>query len=235
MQTAALFSGPPRQWHLPEPPHSDHTTAQEYAYARLRYAILVGGVPPGVALTIRGIATELSLSPTPVRESLKRLCSEGALLLQSNRRIITPPMTPARHQELISTRIALEQLAVRHAIPFITDNDIDQLLAIDLQMDQAILDQDYILLVTLNQQFHSTLYALNPEQVCLPMIESVWLQLGPYNRVAAELAGELTMEDWHKHLLQALRQRDPELAAEAVASDINQSSDSQLRAVVTKP
>lgn len=222
---------PSQEWHLPEPPNAEHTTAQEFAYARLRFAILVGGVPPGAALTIRGVAQALSLSPTPVRESLKRLCAEGALYSQSNRRIITPPMTPARYRELISTRITLEQLAVNHAIPYVTDKDIEKLTSIDLKMDRAIVDQDYILLVTLNQHFHSTLYNLNPEQVCLPMIESVWLQLGPYNRVAAERAGELTIEDWHKHLISALRKRDTQRAEEAIASDIRQGSDFQLPAV----
>ena len=231
MQNTETASFPVQEWQLPEPPLSEHSTAQEYAYARLRFAIMVGGVPPGVALTIRGVANALSLSPTPVRESLKRLCAEGALFSQSNRRIITPPMTPARYHELISTRITLEQHAVKHALPYVTDKDIEKLTTIDLKMDRAIVDQDYILLVTLNQQFHSYLYDLNPEQVCLPMIESVWLQLGPYNRVAAERAGELTVEDWHKHLISALQLRDTQQAEEAIASDIQQGSDFQLPAV----
>ncbi len=212
-------------WELPEPPHAVHTTAQEYAYERLRFAIMVGGVPPGAALTIRGVAEALKLSPTPVRESLKRLCAEGALFSQSNRRIITPPMTAARHQELISTRIALEQLAVQRAARFITENDLEVLTEIDLQMDQAIEQQNYIQLVILNQHFHSTLYGLNPEQVCLPMIESVWLQLGPFNRLAAERAGQFTLEDQHKHLLLALRERDTEAALTAVAADIRDAAD----------
>lgn len=217
-------------WELPELPHATHTTAQEYAYERLRFAIMVGGVPPGAALTIRGVANALSLSPTPVRETLRRLCAEGALFLQSNRRIITPPMTAARHQELISTRVALEQLAVRRAAKFITENDLELLTDIDLQMDRAIVQQNYIQLVILNQQFHSTLYALNPEQVCLPMIESVWLQLGPFNRLAAERAGQLTSEDQHKNLLTALRERDTEAAVKAVEADIRDAADQDAAA-----
>lgn len=207
-------------WQLPEPPNICHATAQEYAYERLRFAIMVGGVPPGAALTIRAVADALALSPTPVRESLKRLCAEGALYSQSNRRIITPPMTTARHQELIATRVALEQLAVSRSIRFITDIDIEELTRIDLRMDKAIEEQDYISLVTLNQQFHSYLYALNPEQVYLPMIESVWLQLGPYNRLAAEHAGQIILEDWHKHLIAALTRRDIAAALIAIEADI---------------
>lgn len=209
-----------REWQLPEPPNIAHATAQEYAYERLRFAIMVGGVPPGAALTIRAVAVELALSPTPVRESLKRLCAEGALYSQSNRRIITPPMTAARHQELISTRVALEQLAVSRSMRFTTEIDIEKLTHIDTMMDQAIEQQDYVSLVTLNQQFHSYLYGLNPEQVCLPMIESVWLQLGPFNRLAAEKVGQITVEDWHKRLIHALSQRDTDAALLAIEADI---------------
>lgn len=228
MQSPDANDRPARDWRLSEPPPGSYTTAQEYAYARLRHAILIGDVPPGVALTIRGIAEALALSPTPVREALKRLCAEGALLMQSNRRIITPPMTPKRHAELIATRVALEQLAVRRALPYLSANDVDALRDIDLAMDRAIEEQHYTRLVTLNQRFHSRLYALNPEQVCLPMIESVWLQLGPYNKVAAEYAGELTQEDCHKRLLEALRRGDGDGAAQALKKDIEQGSEYQL-------
>ncbi len=207
-------------WQLPEPPQFAHSTAQEYAYERLRYAIMVGGVLPGVALTIRALADAMSLSPTPVREALKRLCAEGALYSQSNRRIITPPMTAARHEELVSTRIALEQLAVSRAMPYLSEKALDKLTVLDDQMDRAILDQAYVPLVILNQRFHSHLYQLNPEQVCMPMIESVWLQFGPYNRLAAERVGEIVVEDWHKHLLAALRERDEAAARRALEADI---------------
>lgn len=207
-------------WQLPEPPAPTAATAQEYAYERLRFAIMVGGVPPGAALTIRGVAEALSLSHTPVRESLRRLCAEGALSSQSNRRIITPPMTEERHQELICTRVALEQLAVSRALPYVNDKHLDELTEIDLQMDAAISRQAYVDLVILNQHFHSTLYGLNPEQVCLPMIESAWLQLGPYNKLAAEHAGELTGEDWHKRLIDSLRARDNATAQQAIEADI---------------
>lgn len=211
---------PERRWQLPELREPTHKTAQEYAYLRLRYAIMVGGVPPGVALTIRAVAEAMALSPTPVREALKRLCAEGALLSQSNRRIITPPMTASRHRELIHTRVALEQLAVSRAMRYVTDVDVDRMTDLDLQMDRAITAQDYISLVELNQQFHSHLYQLNPEQVCMPMIESVWLQFGPYNRVAAERVGEFVVEDWHKQLLSALRSRDETAALAAIEADI---------------
>ena len=38
----------------------------------------------------------------------------------------------------------------------------------------------------MNHQFHKTLYALNPDQATIPLIESVWLQLGPFQRQVIE-------------------------------------------------
>ena len=53
-----------------EPPDT-HTvvglTTHEEVYRRLREQILYGGIKPGSAVTLRGLADELGVSPMPVR------------------------------------------------------------------------------------------------------------------------------------------------------------------------
>jgi hypothetical protein len=69
-------------------------TTQEYAYLRLRNAVMVGALPPGTGLTFRGLAEQLSLSPTPIREALRRLSSENAIKVLGNRRLRVPTDDP---------------------------------------------------------------------------------------------------------------------------------------------
>ena len=205
---------------LPEIPRTLDMTAQEYIYQRLRRTIMLGMIAPGNHITIRGLAEVLDTSPTPVREALRRLSTEHAVKLLPNRRIVVPQMTPDRFKELIMLRVTLEEHAARSALPFVTNRLVDQVTALDLKLDQAVDDGDRDQLITINQQFHRAIYTANPEQVIMPMIESVWLQLGPFTRIAARNVKELYVVDHHKEILISLRQRDEVALLSSIADDI---------------
>lgn len=197
-------------------------TTHEYAHRRLRQAIMVGSIRPGESLTIRGIAEAMESSPTPVREALRRLSSEGALRVLDNRRIMVPRMTADRFLELISLRSVLEQHAARRAVPHITERRIDRLAEIDRAQDEAIARKDKATALLLNQEFHRTLYTANPEQVIMPMVESIWLQLGPLLGIAMEHVEQLYLVDRHQEAIAALRKRDEDAVAAAIDADIRE-------------
>ena len=205
---------------LPELHRSHDMTTQEYIYHRLRKAIMLGLFEPGNPITIRGLAEMLDTSPTPVREALRRLSTEHALQMLPNRRIVVPRMTPDRFKELIMLRVTLEEHAAHNALPFVSNKLIDHLTALDDKLDQAVIDADRDQLITLNQQFHKSFYTANPDQVVMPMIESIWLQLGPFTRIAARNVKELYVVDHHKEILDALRARDENKLIKAIADDI---------------
>ncbi|MGR3571590.1 GntR family transcriptional regulator [Brevirhabdus sp.] len=195
-------------------------TAQECAYRRLRHALMVGAIPPGRPLTIRGLAAVFGLSPTPVREALRRLSSENALSVLGNRRIQVAPMTAQRFEELVSLRCTVEAHAAERAISYVSDALIEALSALDQRLDAAIAAQDYDRIAILNQRFHSSIYRANPHEVAMPLVESIWLQLGPFNRVAAHYISEHYLVDRHAEILDAMRARDPIAISVAVEADI---------------
>ena len=123
---------------LPEPPGPKPSTSQEYAYQRLRHALMTGAIAPGRAITIRDIAAAMAMSATPVREALRRLSSEHALAVLTNRRIRVPEMTASRFEQLISLRCLLEVYAGKRALPYVNKVLIDRLEQIDNRMDEAI-------------------------------------------------------------------------------------------------
>ena len=86
---------------LPEIPRADGMTTQDYAYYRLRNAVMVGALKPGTALTFRGLAEQFQLSPTPIREAVRRLSTENAIEVLGNRRLRVPEMTLGRFEELV--------------------------------------------------------------------------------------------------------------------------------------
>lgn len=207
---------------LPPLVRADGMTTHDYVFLRLRQAIMVGAFRPATSLTIRGLAAALESSSTPVREALRQLTSIGALKLLENRRIQVPAVTPDLFEELISLRVVLEQHAARRAVAHITERQIDQLVEMDLAIDQAIHRQDKVGALLANQQFHRTIYGISPDRIILPMIESVWLQLGPVQGVAMEHVAELYVIDRHQEIIQALRQRNEEGLAAAIGADIRE-------------
>ncbi len=209
---------------LPEIARSPQMTTQEYAYGRLRNAILLGVLPPGTALTFRGLAERMGLSPTPIREAVRRLSSESAIEVLGNRRLRIPEMTRGRFEELVRLRIALETHAAARAFPWLSDVAIARMAELDDRMDAALEGCDLDGLTRLNQQFHKALYGLNPDQAAIPLIESVWLQLGPFQRRAIEHLEAIGLADHHKQMLAAMRARDLDALCTAIEGDVQNGS-----------
>lgn len=207
---------------LPVFPRPEGMTTHDYAFTRLRQAIMVGALPPGTSITIRGLAGALESSPTPVREALRQLTSIGALQFLENRRIVVPRITPARFEELISLRIVLESHAARRAVAHISEKQIDQLVCIDDSIEVAICAGQKAAALTANQEFHRQIYVANPDQIVMPLIESVWLQLGPILGIAMAHVRELYEIDRHLEAIDALRRRDENAVVEAISADIRE-------------
>ena len=205
---------------IPEIGRDKGLTAQEYAYARLRNAIITGAIAPGTALTVRGLAAELATSQTPIREAVRRLCSENAIEVLGNRRLRVPEMNPGRFEELVQLRIVLECHAARRALPHVSAVMVEELAAIDQRMDAAVAALDLDALTMLNHEFHRALYTLNPDQAVMPLIESIWLQLGPFQRQVIRNVETYYEIDHHKQMLAALHARDLAALIGAVESDI---------------
>ncbi len=218
---------------IPEHLGDADATDQESVYVRLRHSIMIGTIAPGTHLTMRGLADAMGLSPTPIREAVRRLSSEGAIEMLPNRRMTVPAMTLDRFEELVALKIALEVHAAERALPYISDIVIEQMRKLDDDMDQALIDEHIDTLTILNQEFHRMLYQVNPNQVSVPAIESVWLQLGPFQRQVVKRVNEFYKIDRHKEILSALRSRNVASLVSAIESDIREGIGRSGRRLLT--
>ncbi len=198
----------------------DPRTLHQQVLARLRQSILLGRIEPGQALTIRGLAAELGVSAMPVREALRELVAERGLELMDNRRVRIPLMTIERFDDLIAARVVLEAEAAARAMPYVTDALIARLEAQDAVINEAEAARDYDAWIGANFAFHAMLYGAAGQSAFLPLIESLWLQIGPFLRRAMRtLSGHYTV-DRHSEALAALRRRDTMALRIAIEADI---------------
>ena len=87
-------------------------------YDVLLELLLDNGVAPGASLSIEGLARDLGVSPTPVREALGQLEHTGLVTrapLKGYR--AAPPLSQARMAELLTARSVVEVAAARAAVP----------------------------------------------------------------------------------------------------------------------
>jgi DNA-binding GntR family transcriptional regulator len=90
-------------------------------YEAVKALIMDGAVDPGASLTIDTLARELGVSPTPVRESLARLESDGLARKDGKRGYFaTDRLTSLEVEQMYDFRLLVEPWAVRRAAKFAT-------------------------------------------------------------------------------------------------------------------
>lgn len=195
-------------------------TVGEFVHRRLRLAIMIGRFPPGLAVTIRGLATLLGTSSMPVREAMRRLVSEQALDLLDNRRVRIPAMDEARFEALIETRILLETAAAVRSLRHIDKALLAELRKLDQACNDAYARGDIDRTIETNFAFHRRLYSLAPADPLTPLIESVWLQIGPFMRAAVQGASTYYRLDRHAEALAAITEGDGAALSRAIEADV---------------
>jgi DNA-binding GntR family transcriptional regulator len=203
--------------------HTNNTlTVNETTYRALREKILFGEMLPGRAFTLRGLAETLGVSPTPVRETVRRLTAERALSLKDNRRVSIPDMTAKRFQEIRHARLILEPELATLAMINIDSKIIKKLINIDKKTDIALVEGDLEGYMRGNYDFHFTIYRLAHNKVLLSLVESLWLQFGPYMRLVYNRLGTDSLDDQHRVATKALEDNDCIGFKNAIMEDLQQ-------------
>ena len=99
-------------------PFVERRVLRDGVYDAILELLLAARVHPGESLAIDGLARQLGVSPTPVREALGLLEHTGLVTraaLKGYR--VAPPLTPARMAELMDARAVVEVAAVRRGVP----------------------------------------------------------------------------------------------------------------------
>ena len=194
-------------------------------YEELRARMITGKFVPGIGISTRALALELGVSQMPVRDALSRLAAEGAVQIRSKRRIEIPQMTGSRFTDLLDCRLLLEPEAAVQAMPHITAERVRDLAAYDQALETAIENGDVLGYMENNYAFHFGMYRSGSRPTLVRLIETLWLQFGPYMRLVHERVGAATIVDQHHLALAAIAKQDGEALRAAVAADIRDGMD----------
>ncbi|MDM0001768.1 GntR family transcriptional regulator [Variovorax sp. J22P240] len=198
-----------------------HSSLSSKVYEFMRSALANGELLPGQKLSARTLIDRLGVSQTPVREAMLQLVAERALAMNRNKSVTVPILTPETYIELRDIRVALEGLACRCAVDHVTEPDLKAIEKLHRQMMVAKRGGDYRTTLRLNREVHLRIYALSQRSELLALIESLWVRTGPYlNLIYKGTDQKVPVSHEHERLFAALRARDPDEAAAAIARDI---------------
>lgn len=209
---------------LSPPPAATERTLQSRVYEALKLSLLNGDFIPGKPVTIRGLAADLGVSAMPVREALRRLTAERALQLSATGRVSVPVMTRDKLTQLVTARVCLEKQAALDALPFVTERHLQKLRRCNVDIDRAIDADNQRQYLAQHRRFHFMLYALGPNDVFMPLIESVWLQVSPFLKytLSQDHLTDYNNQDRHVDVIEALKNGDATALGFAIEADIRQ-------------
>lgn len=195
----------------------------------LRRCLFSGQLRAGAVLRLRALAGQLGTSVQPVRDAVQRLVAEGALEQGLNREIRVCCLSRESLIELYRIRVLLEGEATAMAAnrgPV----DLAAAEAAVLRMAAASECSDTAAYSAANFDFHFGIYRAARSWHLMPLIESLWLRIGPMLDIGTEgrTRAEMRMfegQDEHHGILAALARRDAETARARLVDDLMRARD----------
>jgi DNA-binding GntR family transcriptional regulator len=178
--------------------------------------ILKGEYQPGERIVETRVADELGISQAPVREALRDLEQLGCIVHEPFRGCSVRAFSVEELLEAFPVRAALEALAARLAAERIDEDELLRLAALLDVMRAAARRGDAHDQSQANASFHATIVRAARNAT----LERQWTLLEPFSRTYISVSRPgldlLALSERHVPILEALRARDPDAAAEAM-------------------
>lgn len=203
-------------------------TSAEVVYRELRHRIITKQFKAGQRLPEVKLAEQLQVSRTPVREALRKLASEGLVVLipNSGARLVSP--TKKEIEDTYEVRAAIEELSVRKAAKKITPLQI-------CKLEETIKDEELIFptkdleaYINVNEIFHKTIAEAAGNLVLLDYLENILARTFVYMifyETFFDIKDNPSLDE-HKEIVEALKEHNEEKAAKLMHRHIYLSIES---------
>ena len=190
----------------------------------VREAIIAGKLQEGDRLYPEKLAEELDISVTPAREGLLAVEGEGFVEMVPRRGFVVSPLSSEDIRDIfISQALICGELASR-AAQKMSDADVEELYAVQAELERAVGEDDYTAYAAANHQFHRMInVAANaPKMVWLLAITLRYTSPSLYTETSGWLEASCTD---HHTILDALKQRDAEASRAAMVEHMTHLGD----------
>jgi DNA-binding GntR family transcriptional regulator len=195
----------------------------EMIFRHIAREIVQGSMRPGERLTETRLCEEFKCSRSPLREAIRMLAADGLVLIEPRRGARVVALSERDLSDLYRVRGVIEGLAVQLAAQKGTNAEFAQLTALNEQMLSAISRGDIGEYFALNASFHHAIAQAGENRHVATIQQSVAARsLSPLFQFGnSSPAHFLRSVDDHSGILEALKQRDGELAEERMRAHLD--------------
>ncbi|MBM3688959.1 MAG: GntR family transcriptional regulator [Actinobacteria bacterium] len=188
------------------------------AYREIRALIVTLDLPPGSVISEPELQARLGLGRTPIREALRTLANERLVEVYPRRGMFVAALDPRDLSSLSEVREETEPFAARLAAQRRSDDDlavIEELLA---AIDEVAKAPDMLSLIELDQRIHHHIYRCAHNEFLQSVCDQHYMHALRIWFLALDRVthlGDAVAE--HRDLLMAVRDGDPDRAAEVMS------------------
>lgn len=192
----------------------------------IRGAILSGTFEPGQELSLTGLAEQLGVSRTPIREALLLLEGEGLISLRMNKGAVVEKINEKYVADHYHVRLLLETDAVRLACTH--HMDVGNLEKLQLQAQENWSHWSTEHYQSYNYSFHSSIWKAADNNRMFAMLSNLWNGPSIWNIVDKEAHWNQSIKE-HEEIINAIRMNDEESACRIMTGHIERSKESLLQ------
>ncbi|WBB63047.1 GntR family transcriptional regulator [Streptomyces sp. WMMC500] len=223
----AVVSPPPPAPGMAPTPAPKRSALVDGVYEAVKAMVMDHRIAPGGRVGIQALARELAVSPTPVREALARLESDGLVVKRSLSGYRATELLGHRGvEELFEMRMLLEPYAAARAAEHASETQLDLLEELVEEMrGRPDLGDSYAVyggFATLDQRFHEVIAEASGRRLLADAVERLHVHLHLFRLSPVAGASPDTLAE-HRRVLRAVLRRSPERAAEAMAEHLRRS------------
>jgi DNA-binding GntR family transcriptional regulator len=199
-------------------------TSHEIAYNKIKKSIMFGDYRSGEHLSETGIAKEIGVSRTPVRDALIRLERDGFVTRKPYKGMIVRKFNREEAREAYEVRGALEGLAAYLAAENITDEQKEELETILEHSRIALNSHDFKNLTIYNNSFHEKIIEISNNDMLQKLLNNLrgFISISRLYVWAIPDRPAKTLEE-HQIILNSIKSGNATLAGQKAAEHVNNS------------
>lgn len=204
---------------------------REMVFESLREAIILGRLKPGERLMEIQLAEEMGVSRTPVREAIRKLELEGFVVMVPRKGAYVAGISLKDIVDVFEVRAALEGLAAGLAAERITDEELEQLERSLIQVNTSS-GGDINAFIEGDSSFHHLIYLASRNQRLVQIITHLQEQIHRFRMTTLSQPGRTKIAlDEHKKIIEAISERNTELAQTLAREHIENAEQILLNAL----
>jgi DNA-binding GntR family transcriptional regulator len=184
-------------------------TLREQVADALRAALVTGEMRPGTVYSAPGLARQLGVSATPVREALLDLAQQRLVESVRNKGFRVTELSERELDEITQLRALIEVPTVAALASTVSDADVARLRPLAQRIDVAAARGDLIAYVEADRHFHVELLALAGNELLVETVADLRARSRLYGLAELAERGQL-VNTAHEHsdLLDLLAKHD---------------------------